>query len=196
MSRRTRVAFEPPVFTFRVRILGGGYAPPNCERIWREIEIAANQTLAELGDAIPVAFEFADPHLWSFFRNGRAWDPDAEFTRRDFTSGLDGEIPRDRDAKRVLLREFPLPGITGKKEFLYVFDYGDEWHFGVKLVHKRDTVDPTAAYPRVVAGEGASPPQYPEVDDDEPDPEASRAMAVIWPNHDISTGAEDSAPGF
>ena len=61
MPRRTPP--EPPIYTFRVRILGGYYAPPGKTAVWREIEIAANQTLADLGNAIPRAFDFDDPHL-------------------------------------------------------------------------------------------------------------------------------------
>ena len=61
---------EPPIYTFRVRIRGGYYAPAGEAAVWREIEIAANQTLADLGNAIPLAFDFDDPHLWSFFFSG------------------------------------------------------------------------------------------------------------------------------
>ena len=71
---RARRAPEPPVYTFRVRILGGYFAPPECRSLWREIAVAANQTLGDLGHAIPLAFGFDDPHLWSFFLSGKAWD--------------------------------------------------------------------------------------------------------------------------
>ena len=76
---RARRAPEPPVYTFRVRILGGYFAPPECRSIWREIAIAANQTLGDLGHAIPLAFGFDDPHLWSFFLSGKAWDTASEY---------------------------------------------------------------------------------------------------------------------
>ena len=61
----------------------------------------------------------------------------------------------------------PLPGATGKKEFLSLFDYGDEWHFGVKLRRLTEQVKPGAQYPRVVARQGDAPPQYPDFEDDE-----------------------------
>src|ERR671916_616600 len=111
---RTRVTPEPPIYTVRVRIRGGFSAPPDAEAVWRELEVAANQTLADLGTAIPEAFGFTDPHLW----------------------------------------------------FLFLFDYGDEWHFGVQLVGTSATVAPGTRYPRVVASAGAAPPQYPEEEDD------------------------------
>jgi Plasmid pRiA4b ORF-3-like protein len=160
-----RIRPEPPVYTFRVRILGGFYAPEEARDIWREIEIAANQTLLELGQTIPVAFSFEDPHLWSFFLSGKPWDRASEYAL-DATPGPFGG-PRPRAARRTHIREVPLPGAAGKREFLFLFDYGDEWHFGVKLVRTSETVDPGAQYPRVTASHGEAPPQYPALDEDE-----------------------------
>lgn len=162
---------EPPLYTFRVRILGGFYAPEDAPDIWREIEIAANQTLGDLGEAIPLAFGFDDPHLWSFFLSGKSWDRSTEYalsSAPDQLGGLlGGRQPRPRAAKRVRICEVPFPGATGKKEFLFLFDYGDEWHFGVKLVRTSETVDSGAQYPRVIASHGEAPPQYPNLDEDD-----------------------------
>jgi hypothetical protein len=63
----TRSSVTPATYTFRVRILGGVYAPPDGRQIWRELELTGDQTLGDLGEAIPLAFGFDDPHLWSFF---------------------------------------------------------------------------------------------------------------------------------
>jgi hypothetical protein len=161
----TRRPPEPPISTFRVRILGGFYVPEEARSVWREIEIAANQTLAELGEAIPLAFGFDDPHLWSFFLSGRAWDRESEYALQSEPDPLGG--PRPHAARRIAIREVPLPGAAGKKEFLFLFDYGDEWHFGVKLVRLSSTVEPGARYPRVVAQAGEAPPQYPDLEDEE-----------------------------
>ena len=60
-----------------------------------------------------------------------------------------------------------MPGAAGKREFLFLFDYGDEWHFGVKLVRTSETVGPGAQYPRVTARHGEAPPQYPDLDEDD-----------------------------
>ena len=50
------------------------------------------------------------------------------------------------------------------KEFLFLFDYGDQWEFGVRLMEKGETVDPHAIYPRIVASLGEAPEQYPDLD--------------------------------
>jgi hypothetical protein len=46
---------EPPIYTFRVRILGGFSVLAEAWPVWREIEVTANQTLVDLGEAIPLA---------------------------------------------------------------------------------------------------------------------------------------------
>ena len=156
---RSRSTLEPPTYTFRVRILGGGYAPPNAPQIWREIELASNQTLADMGDAIPAAFDFYDAHLWAFFLSGKPWDQRTEYALDPEPSLLGGRRPKAAD--RLPIREVP------GKEFLYIFDFGDEWHFGVKLMRTSDRLEEGAHYPHIVTRHGESPPQYPDLEDED-----------------------------
>lgn len=297
MHDQERFTPEPPVYTFRIRILdcAAGYAPEGGTEIQREIEIAANNTLGDLGFAILDAYDFDSDHLWSFFLSGKAWDRATEYTYHggwggdddvedvldlfpegsemrklvllvndpefEPTGNLPAEIDRaklqteivatlkdaaaaapeeDRplmeefaallaadpdadpaklsealgrylaedwepddlseeadglmppasgldiagfdlpgldfplfddddapDVDEILIREAPYPGKTGKKEFLFLFDYGDEWRFGVKLLGTSNAVTPDAEYPRVTAARGEAPPQYPPWDDEE-----------------------------
>jgi hypothetical protein len=160
---RSRTTPTPPTYTFRVRILGGGYAPPNAPQIWREIELASNQTLADLGEAIPEAFDFDDPHLWAFFLSGKPWDERTEYALDPQPSPFGGRRPKAAD--RLSIREVP------GKEFLYIFDFGDEWHFGVKLARTSDQLERGAHHPRVVARQGESPPQYPDLEDEDEEDE-------------------------
>lgn len=157
---RTRTPPEPPISTFRVRLKGGPDAAP----VWRELEVAANQTLADRGDAIPLAFDFTDPHLWSFFLSGRAWDAATEYARQGRADPFGGS--RAAAAGRVRIDQVPFPGKAGQREFLFLFDYGHAWHFGVKLVRTSDAVTAGVTYPRVVASTGEAPPQYPDREDD------------------------------
>jgi hypothetical protein len=79
-------------------------------------------------------------------------------------------------ATRTLIRDVPYPTKAGKEEFLYLFDFGDEWYFGVKLAGTKPTIDAKARYPRVSARQGTAPEQYPDLDDeagDEDEEEAS-----------------------
>jgi Plasmid pRiA4b ORF-3-like protein len=111
---RGRRLLEPPLYQFRVRILGGFYAPAKSTTIWRVLEIAANLTLVDLGNAIPLAFGFDDAHLWSFFLSGKAWDRATEYALHSEADQLGGA--RRRAAGRVPIREVPFPGVAGKQE--------------------------------------------------------------------------------
>lgn len=169
MSKRPRrPAPEPPIFTFRVRITGGWNLRDDASGVMRDIEIAANQTMADLGELIPEAFAFEDPHLWSFFLSGRAWDRDSEYTLVTQSAGfleLDSfmEPTPARRADESLIRDVPFPPDGG--EFLFLFDYGDQWEFGVRLVVLSDAIVPGARYPRVAQAVGNPPPQYPTDDE-------------------------------
>jgi hypothetical protein len=54
-----------------------------------------------------------------------------------------------------------------KQAFMYLFDYGDEWRFKVRVHAVDGNADPDAEYPRVVESVGEAPPQYPDWDEDE-----------------------------
>lgn len=59
-------------YTFHVGLPGHG-------RMWRKVELTAEQTLADLHLAIQQAFAFYNDHLFSFFMSGRAWDTASEY---------------------------------------------------------------------------------------------------------------------
>lgn len=52
------------------------------------------------------------------------------------------------------------------KTFMYLFDYGDEWRFKVKVDGINNNADPNAEYPRLVEEVGEAPEQYPEWDEE------------------------------
>ncbi len=180
-TSRARFVPEPPIYTFRVRILGDFYAPPDARLIWREVEVAANQTMDALGWAIPQAFGFDLDHMWSFYLSGKAWDTDTEYAvspDEDIFTGITA-----KDANTTLIRDVPYPGKTGKKEFLFVYDFGDEWHFGVKLLRQNPTIEAKARYPRLVAAQGDSPEEYPYSafmeDEDEDEDEEGEPLVIF-----------------
>jgi len=69
------------------------------------------------------------------------------------------EASRPGDVRATTLEELKL---KPKQEYLYLFDYGDEWRFKVRVHAIDEHVDPEAEYPRLVESVGESPPQYPE----------------------------------
>lgn len=53
------------------------------------------------------------------------------------------------------------------QNFLYLFDYGDEWRFNVKVHAINEHGDPDAQYPRIVESVGTAPQQYPDWEEEE-----------------------------
>lgn len=60
-------------------------------------------------------------------------------------------------------------GLEVGKTFLYLFDYGDDWRFKVRVHAVNAEADPAATYPRTVEAVGEAPEQYPDWDDDDED---------------------------
>jgi hypothetical protein len=57
--------------------------------------------------------------------------------------------------------------LRSMQEFMYLFDYGDEWRFKVRVHVINEDADPDAEYPRLIESVGEAPPQYPEWDEEE-----------------------------
>jgi hypothetical protein len=152
--RPSRQARRGPVKSYTLRV--NHRALPD---VWRDIEIAEDQTLEDLHLTIQDAYGWSDDHLYSFFMSGRSLDQKTEIgspwseTRRHThqveIGGLDVQ-PGDR--------------------FLYFFDYGDSHEFDVRVLNVNPSA-PKGAYPRVVAQQGKSPPQYPNYDEETGEPE-------------------------
>jgi hypothetical protein len=122
--------------------------------IWRDIEIAADQTLEDLHLMIQRAFAWRDDHLYSFFMNGRAWDRNAEVGSPWSDCYL--------HTHQVKIGALDLkPG----RRFLYLFDYGDNHEFDVSVV-RIDAVANQGEYPRIIAVRGPSPQQYPDYNEE------------------------------
>ena len=63
-------------YTFHVSIPGTG-------RVWRKIEMQADQTLEDLHFAIQRAYGWDADHLYSFFMSNQAWDEASEYRLPD-----------------------------------------------------------------------------------------------------------------
>ncbi len=131
-------------YTFHASLPGSG-------RVWRKIEMRADQTLENLHFAIQNAYGWDADHLYSFFMSGKAWDESTEYCLPEgYTSG-------PGNVQTTTLEELNL---EPKQEFMYLFDYGDEWRFKVR-VHAINPDAPEGDYPRIVESVGEAPEQYP-----------------------------------
>ena len=99
---------------------------------YRHIQISESATLMQLSSAILNSVDFFDDHLHSFFMNNRAWDGEYEYACPG--EGLDfNDVLGTTD--KVKLSKFRLR--KGDK-FLYIFDYGDDWRFQIKVLNVAD----------------------------------------------------------
>jgi hypothetical protein len=251
-------------YTFHVSLPGQG-------RVWRKVEVAADQTLEELHVAIQDAYQFDDDHLYSFFMSGKAWDRSTEYclpedadpfdflfeddddgdevdsegdlsdeellagfgeeSAEQLRAALDDQPPPQSfeemlsliestpelraQVKKIMSEQLGIPGFMADmmvsnlgslmnmlpqgvfgnvedheleeesepgdvrfttldtldlkvgKKFLYLFDYGDEWRFNVRVHAVNADADPDAEYPRIVESVGQAPQQYPQWEDEE-----------------------------
>jgi hypothetical protein len=126
--------------------------------VWREIELAEDNTLEDLHLVIQQAFSWWDDHLYSFFLSGQPWDQRTEI----------GSPWSDAPEHTHHVQIGQLDLRVGQT-FLYLFDYGDQHEFDVNVqdIHR---LAPKGEYPRVLTYQGTSPPQYPDFDEETGEP--------------------------
>ncbi len=130
----------PGNYLFKVALAGS---------VWRKIKLSANHTLHDLHQAIQGAYGFADDHLYAFFMDGKPYSQ-----QRINSPGSE----RGPYADRALIGQL---GLSLGGQFLYLFDFGDEWRFRISLEEIYETEEPLAG-PELVAGKGRAPEQYPD----------------------------------
>jgi hypothetical protein len=101
---------------------------------YRHIQIDESATLFQLHQTILDTFDFNDDHLHAFFMNNRAWDDGANYVCPE----------SDLDDARGFSNEVELAAFHLKKDdkFLYIFDFGDEWRFQIKVLRVIDAPTP------------------------------------------------------
>ena len=153
------VPFDNPggVYTLRVRY--------NWEKsVVREIEVKSEQTLSDLHMAILDSLDWDSDHLYSFFlardRRDRRYEiiPCAD----DVFGGFTADAMWSADNGTLIADEAVLGelGLAVNCEFTYLYDYGDNHQFTIKVIGIRPQADDSEKYPRVVAAHGRSPKQY------------------------------------
>jgi len=70
-----------------------------------------------------------------------------------------------------LLRDVTETGISDMdlevgQTFFYLFDFGDEWWHGIKVLSIEEKPK-GKRFPKIVSAIGKSPPQYPDLDDED-----------------------------
>jgi len=104
--------------------------------IWRKIQISAAATLDDLSSAVLDAFEFDHSHLYAFYMDQKLRCIRGVPT---FYSPLCGYELHNAD--RQMLENF---NFEPKQRFLFLYDFGDEWHFTMTVEKVIDEITPMA----------------------------------------------------
>jgi len=131
---------------------------------YRVLAVPEEFTLYQLAQVINESFGFDFDHPFGFYDNLTRYYTSMEgyelFTDMPDTKNAFGDS-RFGSVKKVRLKNvFTAP----KKKMLYLFDYGDEWHFRVQLV-SIDPAQPGKPYPYCIKKVGKARPQYDEPDE-------------------------------
>jgi hypothetical protein len=157
---------SPQLYEFEVALLSGPltreFARKN-RAITRTIQILGNQTLEDLHETIFAAFDRYDEHLYEFQIGGKR--PHDRNARRYGLTQVQEENDHDGDVTTTTIDSL---GLKKNAIFSYWFDFGDDWWHQIDLLSIDDEF-PEADYPRVIRMKGKSPPQYPNMEDEEED---------------------------
>ena len=134
-------------------------------RVSRTLCLLGSHTLHDLHEALMVAFDRSDPHLYSFYFGRairtRSLSPahGREYTIPSMTQPL-GE-PLDPEALNAARTRLDGLGLRAGQRFEYLFDFGDKWWHDIEVVGRgMAMVDGKGFSPLILAKRGTSPRQY------------------------------------
>jgi len=150
--RRPKVNADHPIYEIDLWLIDSD--PP----IWRTLAVPANLTLGMLHHLIQIVMRWEDAHLHQFeTKSGRCFEP------RQQVGGVDamwrmmvGQHDRVEDERRVTLRDV---FDELKQKIVYVYDFGDSWAHGIKLINTHADASAFARVPVCLAGQRAGPPE-------------------------------------
>jgi|GEM_PF-1206918 tetratricopeptide (TPR) repeat protein len=171
LSAKKKTTGPVPLYTLEIRLTDGpmedAFLEANPE-IVRTIQIRGNQTLLDLHRLIFNAFDREEEHWFEFQIGGDDFNDPAA---RRF--GIPGDCEGDEEDGRLEDAEatrLAALGLAVGQTFDYWFDYGDDWMHAITVTAVAPKA-PKGNFPSVVGRVGASPPQYPEWEEEETDAE-------------------------
>lgn len=123
---------------------------------YRIIAIEKYKNLTELSEAILNSFNFGCNHCFGFYDNIKTW-ANSKVCYEHFVDLEDGyaaaenaQSPKETTIETAFLKH---------NKFLFLYDYGDEWHFLVELINKSE-IEEGKTYPFTLETHGKAPKQY------------------------------------
>lgn len=129
-------------------------------RPYRVLAVPAEFSLYDLAELIVDSFDFDLDHAFGFYENVKSWPDSREcyelFKDLEREEGFGLEPTHCASVKRTRLDKV---FTEDRKRWLFLFDYGDEWHFIVDLKGIKPPEE-GLSYPRLLESFGEAPPQY------------------------------------
>jgi len=145
---------------FQIKIIqSGGYNRIRGQP-YRIIDIPDDCTLYEFASVITNLFDFDFDHAFGFYSDIKNYyqAPEGYELFADM-----GENTNFKGVKKTRIKNvFKEP----KKRWLFLFDYGDDWHFILEKI-KDVQYDPKEKYYKLIKSVGEPLPQYPDFEEDE-----------------------------
>lgn len=137
-----------------------------CTGVYRHMQVNADATLEEFGDAILEAFEFWDTwHLSAFFLYGHAWNGDEAIWCKEASMENDPWSDVDPDAPTMDEVQLSELGLEKGRKMIFLFDFGDDWRFTCKVLRAEAE---SVSGVKILRSKGAVE-QYPEWDEEDED---------------------------
>jgi len=129
-------------------------------RPYRTLAVPAEFSLYDLAEIIVDSFDFDFDHAFGFYDNVKDWTASKEcyelFKDLEQEGDLLIEPSPCQSVKRTRLGEV---FTEDRKRWLFLFDYGDEWHFIVDFKGMKPPEE-GVSYPCLLESFGEAPPQY------------------------------------
>ena len=135
----------------------------------RTIAIRGKSTLYTFAMAILRAFSFDADHLFGFYNNLKNWTKSGEEYTYNTENWASDVIRSMKDSRRsISVKKAKIKDVFTRKgkKMLFLYDFGDEWHFIVEFIEKKPCKG-GKRYPAVIERKGEAPQQYWYPDEDE-----------------------------
>ena len=129
----------------------------------RTIQIKGSQTLETLHEAIFAAFDREEEHLYEFNLGIRPYDRSKIYSLQTEEDEFDDDEEPAGEVRTTMIDSL---GLKVGRAFGYLFDFGDDWQHQINV----EAIEPalaTGTYPKVTKRFGDSPPQYPDLDEED-----------------------------
>ena len=126
----------------------------------RDIAIRGNANLDKLAETIVAVFDFYFDHMYEFFNNIKS----NEITEKYTMYFEDEEYDKNKSyTENIIISQV----FKKNKKMIFLFDYGDMWHFVIKCIEVRKPKSGESRFPYAYNIKGEAFKQYPDLDYDE-----------------------------